>query len=283
MSPPGLRPVHPVHTVAGRTLTVRRCTVVLPIPAPPEAQSIFDGSARVGSRDCRVRCLATPACDFLQISGAGAFAMPRKQDCIEVDPEPGAGDVRDTALEEALLGPAFALSLARRGVFVLHASAVVLARRGVIGFLGESGAGKSTLARLLVQAGEGVVLAADDLLAVTSTPEGAIALTHYPQLKLGEAARSAIAGLPPRYPLLGLYELAPMPPDAAVGVEALPAVSAAALVLRHTIAGRLFADDLLAEQLDFAAAIAGRVPIHRLTVPRRLDAGREALAFLNPL
>ena len=126
MNPPGLRPV---YTVAGRTLTVRRCPVV----SPPEAETVFDGSARVGARECRVRCLATPGCDYLQISGAGAFAIPRKHDCIEVDP----GDSDDPAVEEALLGPAFALALARRGIFLLHASAVVLGS-GVIGFLGES-------------------------------------------------------------------------------------------------------------------------------------------------
>ncbi len=265
MNPPGLRPV---YTVAGRTLRVRRCTVTL-----PEAETVFQGSARVGARECRVLCLATPDCDFLQISGAGAFAISRKQDCIDVDPEPGADD---GLVAEALLGPAFALALARRGVFLFHASAVVLQGRGVVGFLGESGAGKSTLARLLVEAGKGVALAADDLLAV----EDAMALPHFPQLKLGTAAMSAIERLEPRYPLLGLYGLNAAETAEAVGAEALPAVSAAALLLRHTIAGRLFAKDLLAEQLDFAAGLAGRVPVRRLRVPRRMNVGGEVLQLL---
>jgi hypothetical protein len=270
MNPPGLRPV---YSVAGRTLRVRRCPVTL-----PEGETIFDGSARVGARECRVRCLATPDCDFLHISGAGAFAILRQQDCIEVDPEAGADNAGDAAVEEALLGPAFALALARRGVFLLHASAVVLQDRGVVGFLGESGAGKSTLARLLVEAGEGVALAADDLLAILSGPEDAMALPHFPQLKLGTAAMSAIMALEPRYPLLGLYEIASAE---AVGTEALPAVSAAALLLRHTIAGRLFASDLLAAQLDFAAGLAGRVPVGRLRVPRRMNVGGEVLRWLT--
>jgi hypothetical protein len=259
----GLRPV---YAVAGRTLKVRRCPVTL----PSEAAVVFDGSARVGARECRVRCLATPGCDFLQVSGAGAFAIPHAQDCIEVDP--GAGNAGDTVVEEALLGPAFALALARRGVFLLHASAVVL-HGGVIGFLGESGAGKSTLARLLVETGE-AALAADDLLAI----EGTTALPRYPQLKLDMAAMAAIERLEPRYPLLGLYELATAE---AVGTEALPPVSAAALLLRHTIAGRLFASDLLAAQLDFAAGLAGRVPVRRLRVPRRLSVGGEVLQWLQ--
>ena len=254
-----------VHAVAGRVLTVRS----RPVALPPDAETVFDGNARVGARECRVRCLATPARDFLEVSGAGAFAIPRDQDCIEVDSEPGAAEA---AVEEALLGPAFALALARRGVFMLHASAVVLDGQGVIGFLGESGAGKSTLARLLVEAGETVALAADDLLAV----EGDTALPHFPQLKLGPEAMAGIMALEPRYPLLGLHELAP---GEQVGTEDLPAMSAAALLLKHTIAGRLFAKDLLAEQLDFAARLVGKV--RRLRVPRRMNVGGEVLGLLQ--
>lgn len=244
-----------------------------PVALPSEAEIIFDGDARVGARECRVRCLSTPGCDFLHVSGAGAFAIPHEGDRVEADPEPGAGEA---ALEEALLGPASALALARRGIFLFHASAVVL-DHGVIGFLGESGAGKSTLARLL--AAEGLARAADDLLAVTSIRSaGPAALPHFPQLKLDAAEMAAILDLEPRYPLLGLYELAPAEK---VGAEALPAVGAAALLLRHTIAGRLFAKDLLAEQLGFAAGLAGRVPVHRLGVPRRMNVGGEVLALIQ--
>ena len=242
------------------------------VEIPPEVETVFDGSARVGLRECRVRSLAAPGRDLLEISGAGTFAMLHDQDRIELDPEPGAADA---AVEEALLGPALALTLARRGVFVLHASAVVLGG-GVIGFLGESGAGKSTLARLL--ADEGAALAADDLLPVT---EGPAALPRYPQLKLGPAEMAAIARLEPRYPLLALYELAP---GEEVSVEELPAptaVTAAALLIKHTVAGRLFPRDLLAAHLGFAADLAGRLPVRRLKVPRRMDIGGEVLAHLG--
>lgn len=250
---------------AGCAFTLSRC----PVAIPPGVETIFDGDARVGLRECRVRSLAAPGRDLLQVSGAGAFALPHEEDRIEIDPEPVA---REAAVEEALLGPALALALARRGTFVLHASAVVLGE-GVIGFLGESGAGKSTLARLLTS--QGAALAADDLLAVTTGP---VALPHYPQLKLGEEAMAAIAALEPRYPLLGLYELAP---GGEVAAEELPAVSATALLLRHTVAGRLFARDLLAAHLGFMGDLAGRVPVRRLRVPRRMDVGEEVLRVLQ--
>jgi hypothetical protein len=301
------RPVRPVYTVAGCAvacdrpiaalaalevpletlrserapdLTVRRGSLSL----PSAARSVFDGNARVGTRSCQVHSLTASGGDLLRISGAGVFAISRGQASIqasiEVDPEPGAAE---DAVVEALLGPALALALARRGIFVLHASAVVLRGRGVIGFLGESGAGKSTLARLLVEAGDGVSLAADDLLAIESGGEGAAALPHFPQLKLNATAMEAIAALAPRLPLLGLYALAlaPAPPSAAAEAgEPLAPGSAAAHLIGHTIAGSLFANDLLAAHLTFAAAVAGRVPLRPLTVPHHLDAGAEVLKLL---
>jgi hypothetical protein len=161
----------------------------------------------------------------------------------------------------------------------LHAGAVVL--QGGHGFLGESGAGKSTLARLLAEAGE-VALAADDLLAVTLTPEGAEVLPHVPQLKLAPEAMAKIESLPSRLPLAGLYALAPAPPEAdAVLGEPLPPAEAAALLIRHTIAGILFPEDLLAAHFGFMADLAGRVPVRPLAVPRRLDVGAEVLRGLS--
>jgi energy-coupling factor transporter ATP-binding protein EcfA2 len=249
-----------------------------PLELPAQALGIFDGNARVGTRCCRVRSLTTSAGDLLRISGAGVFAIPRGEGAIDVDHEPGAAE---DAVAEALLGPALAVAFARRGTFVLHAGAVVLRDHGAVGFLGESGAGKSTLARLLAAAGERVSLAADDLLAITVREEGAMALPHFPQLKLDAAAMAAIAGLAPRYPLRGLYVLAPAPAAAAAGATAaLPAGDAAAHLLRHTIAGSLFAEDLLTAHLGFAAEVARRVPLHLLTVPRRMDVGAEVLELL---
>lgn len=276
----------PVYTVAAQALASDRPIPALdalrsdrepdftirrgPAAIPAGASTVFDGPGRVGTRCCRVRSLAAPGRDFLAISGAGAFAIGR--DGIEVDPEPGAGEA---AVDEALLGPALALALARRGVFVLHASAVAT-DEGVIGFLGESGAGKSTLARLLVQ--EGLALAADDLLAIGP---GAAALPHFPQLKLDPAAMTALAGLAPSHPILALCILEPAPPATGVEGEALAPGSAAAHLLRHTIAGSLFAADLLTEHLGFAADLAGRAPVRRLAVPRRLDVGAEVLRHLS--
>jgi hypothetical protein len=255
---------------------VRRKALTL----PPSFVRVFQEDAKVGNRSCRVVSLTAPNNDFLQISGAGRFSIPHGEARIDFDPEPGAAD---EAVAEALLGPALALSLARRDVFVLHAGAVILRDHGAFGFLGDSGAGKSTLARLLTEAGgevgTGILLAADDLLAVERTAEGGAAiLPHVPQLKLDPAARAAIEILPPRIPLLGLYALDPAPPEAAVALgEPLPPAGATALLVQHTIAGILFAEDLLAAHFGFVADLAVRVPLRRLAVPRRMDVGAEVL------
>ncbi|HKH43921.1 MAG TPA: hypothetical protein VKM72_04580 [Thermoanaerobaculia bacterium] len=254
---------------------VRRKALTL----PSRLESVFDGDAQVGNRSCQVRSLTGPDGEYLEVSGAGRFAIPRGGARIDLDPEPGA---TEEAVTEALLGPAFALALARTGTFLLHGSAVILPDRGAAGFLGDSGAGKSTLAHLLTEAGGEVALAADDLLAIALTAEGAAVLPHVPQLKLGPAAMAAIESLPPRIPLLGLYALAPAPPEAAIDLgEPLPPAGAAALLVHHTIASILFAEDLLAAHFGFVADLAGRVPLRRLTVPRRLDVGGEVLQGLR--
>lgn len=285
----------PVYTLAGHAVVADRPIPALApllsdrppdfdlrwrrLPLPPSPRTVFDGDAQVGRRRCRVRSFATPDADLLEISGAGRFAICRGEARIDVDPEPGADE---DAVSESLLGPALALALARQRVFLLHAGAVLLRNQGVLGFLGDSGAGKSTLSRLLTAAGAGVVLVADDLLAVADLAEGGEVLPHIPQLKLPPPAMAGIAGLEPRLPLRGLYALAPAPPEARSEAGApLPPAAAAALLVRHTIGGILFPEDLLAAHLDVVSRLALRVPLRPLTVPRHPEVGAEVLRRLR--
>lgn len=242
------------------------------LEVPPEAEVLFDNStARIGLRECRVRSLAAPDRDFLEIAGAGTFALPHGEDRIEIDPEPGA--CGDDFLEQALLGPVLILALARRGIFVLHASASVM-EGGVVGFLGASGAGKSTMARLL--AAEGLPRAADDLLALTD--DGRLtALPHFPQPKLREAEMADILALEPRYPLLGLYELIR---SSEVATSELPMAQSSLMLIQHTVGGKLFDTELMAVHFGFAVQLATRVPVRRLFVPWRMNVGKEVAAEL---
>ena len=254
---------------AGHGFTLER----RPVEIPPDAEVLFDDTARVGARPCRVRSLSAPGRDLLEIAGAGTFALPHGANRFEVDPEPGAGDA---VLEEALLGPVLTLGLARRGVFVLHASAVLL-NGGVVGFLGESGAGKSTLARLL--AAEGLPRVADDLLAIDATPS---ALPHFPQLKLDATEMAAISALEPRYPLRALYLLSFHP---VVAVSVLYGATPAITLIEQTVGGKLFDNELMTASFAFAVQLATQVPVRRLRLPQEMTVGpkvAELLAELSP-
>jgi hypothetical protein len=74
-------------------------------------------------------------------------------------------DVDDSLLRLYLVGPALAVLLHLRGIFVLHASAIEIDGEAVC-FMGESGSGKSTLACALHLRGNRVL--SDDFVAVAS-------------------------------------------------------------------------------------------------------------------
>lgn len=118
----------------------------------------------------------------------GSFAVQAGREVV-IDPLPS---VDEPTLRLFLLGPALALLLHQRDLFVLHASAVGLQGKNGIGesygaaFLGYSGEGKSTTAAALHKHGYNFV--ADDLIAVDMSGSPPQILPGYPQLKLYPAA-----------------------------------------------------------------------------------------------
>ena len=92
--------------------------------------------------------LGTPDDTTIAWRNFGALRV-RGGEEIRIDPSPG---VDPRWLRSVLLGQAFTLILSQRGLFPLHAGAVVLGDRAVA-LAGEAGAGKSTLCAALVERG----------------------------------------------------------------------------------------------------------------------------------
>lgn len=90
-----------------------------------------------------------------------------------------------------LLGPVMGSVLRRRGVFALHASAVV-AGDGAWAFVGPGGSGKSTLAAGLAQAGHAVVT--EDLLALRRSGGEWQAAPAYRGIRLWEDSARLLRG-----------------------------------------------------------------------------------------
>lgn len=213
---------------------------------------------------------------YLRVGGVGHFAVTADGTRIVVDAE----RADQAMMASGLFGPAAALALARRNIYVLHASAVQLPGRGVVAFLGDSGDGKSTLAALLARLDAARV--ADDQLLL-SDPVDPHVLPHFPQLKLQPCEQDALTALPARLPLAALVRLRPAAPGTSCGWRWLSPSAAFCELARHTIATSLFPPDLLATQLDFAAGVVSQVPVGELLVPRRLDVGAEVLGELGAI
>lgn len=264
------------------TLLARRGPALAAVPGEDRRRWFTHGRLSDGSAHLRWRGLA----EFL-ISRDGS----------SIDWRPLAPRTQE-AFRGHLLTQVLSFSLLARGREPLHASAVT-APGGAIGFLGDCGAGKSSLTAAFLRAGHSLVT--DDLLVLRRRKGGYAAEPGMPRIKLfPRVARRLLGGrrsgrrmlpgtqklvLPvPRglsvsrsLPLHALYLLATGP-----SVRVRPVRPAAALleVLRDAFNTVWLDPARLARQFQFARAVAGRVPIRRITYPRQLsaiDEVREAI------
>jgi len=115
------------------------------------------------------------ACHFRR--EAGAFLASRGTELL-VDPNPAAAA---EVVRLSILGPGLGLILQQRGIFALHASAVVMDEVAVV-FLGQNGAGKSTMAALMHARGHRLL--ADDVTPIDIADDGIRVVPSFPQIKL---------------------------------------------------------------------------------------------------
>ena len=199
-----------------------------------------------------------------------------------------------------LLSTGLGVLLHQRGGLVLHAAAV--ARDGrAYAFCGRGGIGKSTLAAALCRSGCGFV--GDDIALVDAGSRGhPVVWPDGRQMKLfdttiqhlGLAARrkDAVRTGVPKYfvepptlpedgdsvaaegtPLAALYILRDLEPPHSEGIERLPPLDAAQLLLNHSYRRRLvlaLARSGANGQVTSTAEILRHVPVFRLTRPRDL-------------
>ena len=118
----------------------------------------------------------------LRFPGLADFRVSATGDCITCHP---ASRLPRSTLAHLLLDQVLPLAMTRRGLLVLHASAVHIPRCGTIAFVGPTGCGKSTLAAAMGLAGCDVVT--DDCLVVHSGTR-CVAMPGYPGLRLWQDA-----------------------------------------------------------------------------------------------
>lgn len=180
------------------------------------------------------------------------------------------------------MGAPLALAFALREIYLLHASGVAAVDGSVLALSAESGGGKSTLAGAARTHPEfGLARVADDQLPVR-LGRSPVALPHFPQLKL-QAADQYPAEAPPCVPLAAIIELEV---DASCRMPELTretAPSAIQLLVRSTVAAKLFDRELLARHFNACASAALTLPAYRLRYPHALDRLGEALQALAHL
>lgn len=229
----------------------------------------YRGSGFIASAWREVECYLGSSGYLLSVDGVASFSIDSQGTVINLlSAVPGTtADV----LVQTILGPVLILALALRDTWCLHASAVTF-EHGAVAFLGESGQGKSTLASYLGSENSSTwQLLADDILPVALSPGGLDALARYPQLKL-PPDRQPAAFARERTPLRAIYLLDPAKTGhGPVTTHALPVRAAALMLVRHTVAARLFDDHLQAKHLAFCADAAAQVPVRRLVYPHRYD------------
>lgn len=227
---------------------------------------IYRGPGWVGGGRREVECCANPRETRLRIRDVGLISIARDGGSIEIGELESGCDHGE--LEAAVLGPALVLALARQGVWCLHASAVETAGGAVL-FLGRSGAGKSTLARRLVSDGAVTRRLADDVVPVIAAGGTLSCLPHFPQLKLS-AGDQTVPNVPERIPVRAVYGLEEAEDDT-LRAEESPPRTAVGMLVKRTVAARLFDRDLLERHLAFCAAAVAAAPVWRVAYPLRSE------------
>lgn len=166
---------------------------------------------------------------------------------------------------ELITGPALILLLAEQSIFCLHAGAVSfpsLEEQVNIAFLADSGVGKSTLSQSFPPVWQQLC---DDILPVQMAQSSVEIFNDFPQLKLHQACVEN-AELKSKH-LNAIVCLSAYVSENIV-IERMSAVQSVLAIIRHTVASRLFDNDLLVRHCEFAQSFCAAIPVFQVSYPR---------------
>ena len=201
-----------------------------------------------------------------------------------------------------LLGPALSFALIRLGMEPLHATVAVVNGRA-IALMGDSGYGKSSLGAAFLAAGHRLLT--DDLLVLRRSGDRLVAQAGAPRIKLFPAIARHLFGRRPKgtrmspvsqkliipltagqrplgpAPLAAVYVLSPPGPHAGrLSIRRIPPRPACVELVRNTFNMAVTDGPRLARLLEVAGDVLSRVPVKRISYPRRfpmLAAARDAI------
>jgi hypothetical protein len=130
-----------------------------------------------------------------KVAGLGMVLVQGGREII-LDPDP---DIDEAMIRTFLLGAVICVLLRQRGLFVLHASSVVI-NGSAVAFMGESGWGKSTLAECFHAHGYSILT--DDVLAIQVDSQQSLVIPGFPQIKLWPDAAASFGHTGDSLPLL---------------------------------------------------------------------------------
>lgn len=229
---------------------------------------------------CRILVSAKAMC--INWENVGTFLVHSGSDVIiEPDKNASADD-----LHPFLTGPVLSVLLHQRGLFVLHASAVVI-KNVAVGFLGAKGDGKSTLAAHLQVRGHKLI--GDDIIPVDLANDPPVVVSGYPRIKLYSDSIEAVGEVPTDFPVIhkfvekrsfqhsrdltrepiNLNALYVLCDDEKVSVEKLGHAAAFIEITRHTYVNRyLKALQCEAQHFQQCQILVQKLPVWKLNRPR---------------
>lgn len=220
-------------------------------------------SGFVAGRERRLEIEARQDGLRMQVESLGEFFVSADGAQIRlVERAPQAG--RDSVVE-CVLGVPVILSLALRGRWFLHASAVEIQGR-VVAFAGRSGAGKSTIAAHLSRE-PGVKRVADDLLCYGAQGSMPVAMRGFPQLKLTPDQQP----VGPPQPFAAVMLLVPAGGNRK-GVRYLRGREKLLGFLNHGVAARAFPPPVLEKNMKCVAQLIENMDVIEVRYPRTQEA-----------